>query len=103
VGSLRRRATIFGARIGDELLIIKTQYHDVERRFEEGHILKQIHRDGDFPGVVRVLEGGSSSDKDPIPGSPVGEAGNNAPLDRHRNSRPKMHQTVLVLRTKQGP
>lgn len=34
--------------------VIKEQYVDPGRRYEEGQILHKIHREGDFPGVVRV-------------------------------------------------
>jgi hypothetical protein len=59
VGSpFHRRSTIFKVSETPPLqtsLIIKSQYLENSRRFEEGSILDTIHGNGDFPGVVRIL------------------------------------------------
>jgi hypothetical protein len=102
VGSIRRRATIFEAEMEDKPLIIKSQYHDEERRFEESQVLENIHASGDFPGVVRVLECGSSPGNQIIR-SPVGRPGDNPVLNEHRSSCMTMRQTLLVLKDRAGP
>jgi hypothetical protein len=103
VGSIRRRATIFEAKMGDTPLVIKSQYHDKERRFEESAVLGQIHAEGDFPGVVRVLERGSSPENKYLFKFAVGEAGDNARLNEHRSSCTTLVQTLLVLKDRPGP
>jgi hypothetical protein len=58
VGFGRRRPTIFA----NPEVVIKSQNFVIGRRFEEDKILRVIHDGGcaEFPGVVRVLEGGSN-------------------------------------------
>jgi hypothetical protein len=47
-----RRTTIF--EVPDTNFVIKIQYIEKERRFLELKILKKIHEEGPFPGVVRI-------------------------------------------------
>jgi hypothetical protein len=92
VGTGRRRSTIFANR----KVVIKSQYFESGRRFEESKILAHIH-DPEFPGVVRVL---------PVPsvqGSVTVEAGSNAPaplgsttVDTDSNASAPHGSTVIV-------
>jgi hypothetical protein len=114
VGSVSRRAAIFTTTVKGSLVVIKSQYFKVGRRFEESGILDIIHDGGDaeFPGVVRVLKGGSKeldscgiivqgNDKgeaaDEGEDSYEGEAADEGWLD-HRRGSGKVLQTQLVLR-----
>jgi hypothetical protein len=50
----QQQAQHLQGRSQDPNILIKEQYVEPSRRFKEGPILKKIHRDGDFPGVVRL-------------------------------------------------
>jgi hypothetical protein len=50
--SIGRRTTILTQLDGKSSIVIKEQYIEKSRRFLEGPMLKQIHEDGRFPGVV---------------------------------------------------
>jgi hypothetical protein len=50
--SIGRRTTILTRLDGESDTIIKEQFVESGRRFMEGPILEQIHKDGRFPGVV---------------------------------------------------
>ena len=72
-----RRTSIFSAKDGNgETVIIKEYYLHYIRMFQEDHLLKHIHENGDVPGVVRLrsahvvtvngkpLQCGSAEDED---------------------------------------
>jgi hypothetical protein len=98
VGTGRRRSTIFA---NDEV-VIKSQYLDTGRRFEESRILDHIHKT-EFPGVVRVLP------VPPVQGPATVETESNASVLRgstvivkeggssHRGDNEILH-TLLVLK-----
>ena len=48
--------------------VTKDAYRDVQGRFEEADLLRRIHSDGNFPGVVRVLHSDPVTGQD---GSPI--------------------------------
>jgi hypothetical protein len=52
-GTAFGRRTIIFARPDPEIVVIKEQYIETSRTFEEGPILEKIHKNGTFPGVVR--------------------------------------------------
>jgi hypothetical protein len=60
-----RRTIVFTCP--DSEIVIKEQYIETSRRFEEGQILTKIHQKGTFPGVVRrgwygTVEGSSKKE-----------------------------------------
>lgn len=54
-----------------DFAVIKDAYRDDRRRFKEADLLKHIHEEGIFPGVVRPLASGEVNGLD---GSPIGTA-----------------------------
>jgi hypothetical protein len=62
-GTAFGRRTIIFTCPGSEV-VIKEQYIETSRRFEEGSVLAKIHGNGTFPGVVRP--GWSANKKEPI-------------------------------------
>ncbi|CAL1717162.1 unnamed protein product [Somion occarium] len=60
-----RRTTVFMYEGGDDdFAVIKDAYRDDARRFEEATLIKDIHAEGIFPGMVRLLDSGSVNGKD---------------------------------------
>ncbi|KIM27089.1 hypothetical protein M408DRAFT_24840 [Serendipita vermifera MAFF 305830] len=51
--SLGRRTTIMASK-SDPSTVIKEQYIELGRRYAEGPILRRIHSNGSFPGVIRL-------------------------------------------------
>ena len=75
-GGWGRRATVYmNSNPGDarDFAVIKDTSQDVQRQFQEADLLRHIHSNGDFPGVVRVITSGlvtgknSSSISTPYP------------------------------------
>lgn len=60
-GHFGRRTIVLDTKIPGT--VIKEQYVDPSRRYEEGQTLERIHQEGIFPGVVRVGYSG------PVPGT----------------------------------
>jgi hypothetical protein len=56
-----RRTIIFTCP--DSEVVIKEQYIETTRRFEEGLILAKIHQNGTFPGVVRAVRPASPTNQ----------------------------------------
>ncbi|CAL1717120.1 unnamed protein product [Somion occarium] len=60
-----RRTTVFMYEGDDhDFAVIKDAYRDDARRFEEATLIKDIHSNGIFPGVVRLLDSGNVNAKD---------------------------------------
>jgi hypothetical protein len=101
VGAVHRRATIFQ----NQTVVIKSQYFEVGRRFEERQILGNIHKDNkDFPGVVRLK---STKSNPPAAGGSksVGDGGSKSVGNGHHivvpsGQKNKRRQSLLVLRDK---
>ncbi|KAG8812918.1 hypothetical protein FRC19_002805 [Serendipita sp. 401] len=92
-----RRTTIMTQEHNCDL-VIKEQYIEEGRRFDEGGILDKLHKDGIFPGVVRVgTYGPVKSRKVPIAEAHTVAIGHN----RHR--RITRHKRRLVLKDKGTP
>jgi hypothetical protein len=54
--SIGRRTIVLKSLDPDSSIVIKEQFIETGRRFEEGPILGKIHEGGRFPGVVRLDE-----------------------------------------------
>ncbi|CAL1717136.1 unnamed protein product [Somion occarium] len=61
-----RRTTVFmyEGGGGDDFAVIKDAYRDDAQRFDEATLINDIHGEGIFPGVVRVLESGDVNGED---------------------------------------
>lgn len=67
-----RRTTVFEHNDDSgNFAIIKDAYRDDSRRFEEAALLKHIHGEGIFPGVVRLMDSGEVEGDN---GSPISTA-----------------------------
>ncbi|CAL1717166.1 unnamed protein product [Somion occarium] len=75
-----RRTTVFMYEGGDDdFAVIKDAYRDDAQRFEEATLINDIHAEGIFPGMVRLLDSGNVNGKD---GSVIVTA---VPADRDKN------------------
>ncbi|PVF95863.1 hypothetical protein CPB86DRAFT_875329 [Serendipita vermifera] len=60
-----RRTTVFEPlpQMGQDKIVVKYQYIEIDRRFSEQIILDRVHENGPFPGVVRINGQRSNSSK----------------------------------------
>ncbi|KAK7690220.1 hypothetical protein QCA50_006872 [Cerrena zonata] len=64
-----RRTTVFmHDDSSGNFAVIKDSFRDDRRRYEEASLLKHIHSEGTFPGVVRLIASGEVAGRD---GSPI--------------------------------
>ncbi|CAL1717125.1 unnamed protein product [Somion occarium] len=60
-----RRTTVFMYEGGgNDFAVIKDAYRDDARRFEEATLINDIHAEGIFPGMVRLLDSGNVNGED---------------------------------------
>lgn len=91
VASLSRRSAVFNSKGESGSVVIKSQYFNEKRRFEESDILNTIHGGNfDFPGVVRIQQ---------VQIDPDRCAGIHSPGARLRHrGNDKIRESVLIMK-----